>query len=155
MPITLHLPITPTFTLCDHFDWDLGDPHKDPTLFSQKLTQAVGIGSSEEIAMQIYEQVLDHVERFTVQTRTRIVRRFEDQGSDLTCLNCDSILYSSDVCRACGVSLEKLRQKYGQLNLPTEPKVEEEENVTIRQTERQKNLESMRRKLDTTLESSQ
>lgn len=151
VPITLHLQVTPTFTLRDHFDWDLGDQHKDPTVFAEKLALAVGIQCAEELSMQIYEQIVDHVERYTVQTRTRIGRRPEDQAGDLTCLNCDSILYNSDICRACGVSLEKLRQKYGQLNLPTESKGEEEEGVTVRQTERQKNLESMRRKLDSNL----
>ena len=151
VPITLLLQVTPTFTLRDHFDWDLSDQHKDPRVFAEKLTMAVGIDSAEQVSLQIYEQIMDHVERYTVQTRTRIGRRPEDQGGDLTCLNCDSILYSSDICRACGVSLEKLRQKYGQLNLPAEPKAEEEESVTIRQTERQKNLESMRRKLDSSL----
>ena len=151
VPITLHLQITPTFTLLDHFDWDLGDQHKDPRVFAEKLSLAVGVDCAEQLSMQIYEQIVDHVERYTVQTRTRIGRRPEDQVGDLTCLNCDSILYNCDKCRACGASLEKLRQKYGQLNLPAESKGEEEESVTIRQTERQKNMESVRKKLDSSL----
>lgn len=153
IPITLHVQITPTFVLRDHFDWDLGDQHKNPDLFAENLAKALGLDDPEDISRQIYEQIIDHVEKYTVQTRTRIPRRLEEHAaSNLTCLNCDSILYSNDICRACGVSLEKLRQKYGQLNiLAPEVKGDEDEGTTIRQTERQKNLENIRKKLDSSL----
>lgn len=150
VPITLHLPITPTFVIRDHFDWDLAEGYRSVELFAEKLTAAVGLKDKEEVSNQIYEQIVEHVEKYTVQQRTRTIRKPEDHTSNnVTCLNCDSILYSHDICRACGVSLEKLRQKYGQLNIVLpESRPEEEEPVTVRQTERQKNLESMRRKLD-------
>ena len=152
IPITLHVQVNPTFVIKDHFDWDLSDQHKNPDLFAEKLAAALGLTNPEEISHQIYEQIIDHVEKYTVQTRTRIPRRLEDHTTNLTCLNCDSILYSNDICRACGVSLEKLRQKYGQLNiLAPEVKGDDDEGVTVRQTERQKNLESLRRKLDSSL----
>lgn len=153
IPITLHIPITPTFTLRDRFDWDLSDPYKNPDVFAMNLSQSMGLDCAEDISHQIYEQIIDHVEKYTVQTRTRIPRRLEEHAaSNLTCLNCDSILYSNDICRACGVSLEKLRQKYGQLNiLAPEVKGDDDEGTTVRQTERQRNLENMRRKLDSSL----
>lgn len=148
VPIVLEVPVRPGLTLRDRFDWDLSDDHKSPFLFAKQLTERLGLPPAEEqrIATSILDQVIEHIEKYTVQTRTRLPRRLDDQSnSGLSCLQCGSVLYSDDICRACGVSLEKLRQKYGNLLAAADSKEPEE---AVRQTERQRTLEKSRRLQD-------
>ena len=148
VPITLNVRVRHNLVIRDRFDWDLSRPTKSPYIFAQKMGEALGLSESDqqEIADSILEQIITHIEKYTIQTRTRIPRKLEEHAANnMTCLQCDSILYSSDYCRACGVSLEKLRQKYGPLTGPQEGNGQEDEFVP-RQTERQKTLESTRRR---------
>ena len=142
VPIVLDLPIRTNLVIRDRFDWDLSDPYKNPYLFSQRLAEELNLNKKQRknIAKTIIDQIIEHIIRFTVQTRTRIPKRFEEHHN-LTCMQCDSILYTNDICRACGVSLEKLRAKYGHLiNTIDEP----EEEQAVRQTERQRTLDRRR-----------
>jgi hypothetical protein len=156
VPIVLQIKVRSDLVIQDRFDWDLGDEYKSPYIFAQKLCSKLGLGQREEqaIASSILDQIIEHIDRYTIQTRTRIPKRIEEQAANnLTCLQCDSILYSHDICRACGVSLEKLRQKYGHIAaaLGGDSKEQDEENSAPRQTERQKTLESSRRRQEPSL----
>lgn len=150
VPIVLCVKVKNDLVIRDRFDWDLGKQYRSPYLFAKGLREKLNLSDMEEanIASSIFEQLIEHIERYTIQTRTRIPKKLEEHAaSNLTCLQCNSILYSNDICRACGVSLEKLRQKYGNLNgLTQENKTVEDESHSQRQTERQRTLESSRRR---------
>jgi SNF5 / SMARCB1 / INI1/PHD-finger len=150
VPITLCVKVKENLVIRDRFDWDLSKQYRSPYSFAKGLRSALSLSESEEseICNSILEQLIDHIERYTIQTRTRIPKKLEENAANnLTCLQCNSILYSNDICRACGVSLEKLRQKYGNISgLTQENKTVEEEAHSQRQTERQRTLESSRRR---------
>lgn len=150
VPIVICVKVRPNLVIRDRFDWDLSKQYRSPCMFAKGLSQALGLEQSEEanISSAIFEQLIEHIERYTIQTRTRIPKKLEENAANnLTCLQCNSILYSNDICRACGISLEKLRQKYGNLSgLTQENKTVEDENHSQRQTERQRTLESTRRR---------
>ena len=155
VPIVLCVKVRPNLVIRDRFDWDLSKQYRSPYQFAKNMCESLGLGKAEEssIASSIFEQVIEHIERYTIQTRTRIPKKLEEHAaSNLTCLQCNSILYSNDICRACGVSLEKLRQKYGNLSgLSQENKTIEDDSHAQRQTERQRTLESSRRRLEPSL----
>jgi hypothetical protein len=155
VPIVLCIKVRPNLVIRDRFDWDLSKQYRNPFSFARGLKSALSLSDSEEnsIVASIFEQLIEHIERYTIQTRTRIPKKLEEHAaSNLTCLQCNSILYSNDICRACGVSLEKLRQKYGNLSgLAQDSKVVEDDSHNQRQTERQKTLESSRRRLEPTI----
>jgi hypothetical protein len=155
VPIVLCVKVRPNLVIRDRFDWDLSKQYRSPYVFARGLREKLGLTELEEqnIASSIFEQLIEHIERYTIQTRTRIPKKLEEHAaSNLTCLQCNSILYSNDICRACGISLEKLRQKYGNLSgLNQDSKTVEDDSHTQRQTERQKTLESSRRRLEPTV----
>ena len=152
VPIVLCVKVRPNLVIRDRFDWDLSKQYRSPYIFARGLRERLNLTEQEEqnISNSIFEQLIEHIERYTIQTRTRIPKILEEHAaSNLTCLQCNSILYSNDICRACGISLEKLRQKYGNLSgLNQDSKAIEDDSHTQRQTERQKTLESSRRRLE-------
>ena len=155
VPIVLCVKVRPNLVIRDRFDWDLSKQYRSPYIFARGLRERLNLTEQEEqnISSSIFEQLIEHIERYTIQTRTRIPKKLEEHAaSNLTCLQCNSILYSNDICRACGISLEKLRQKYGNLSgLNQDSKAIEDDSHTQRQTERQKTLESSRRRLEPTV----
>ncbi|OMJ96271.1 hypothetical protein SteCoe_250 [Stentor coeruleus] len=155
VPIVLCVKVRPNLVIRDRLDWDLSKQYRSPHSFAKGLKTFLNLTDAEEenIVVSIFEQLIEHIERYTIQTRTRIPKKLEEHAaSNLTCLQCNSILYSNDICRACGVSLEKLRQKYGNLNgLSQDSKVTEDDAHAQRQTERQKTLESTRRRQEPTV----
>lgn len=158
VPIVLNVSVRHNLIIRDRFDWDLSRQYRSPFLFAELLGESLGLTEEQKktLASSIIEQIIEHIEKYTIQTRTRIPKKLEENAaSNLTCLQCGSILYNNDICRACGVSLEKLRQKYGNLTgLTQEQKAQEEESIAPRQTERQRTLESSRRRLEPSLSGS-
>ena len=150
VPIILCVKVRDDLVIRDRFDWDLSKQYRNPYIFAKGICNSLGLSEIEEanIVNSIFEQIIEHIERYTIQTRTRIPKKLEEHAANnLTCLQCSSILYSNDICRACGVSLEKLRLKYGNLSgLAQENKVVEDETHSQRQTVRQRTLESSRRR---------
>ncbi|CAG9311048.1 unnamed protein product [Blepharisma stoltei] len=150
VPIVLNVSVRPNLIIRDRFDWDLSRQYRSPYVFVEQLGDSLGLSEDQKraLANSIIEQIIEHIEKYTIQTRTRIPKKLEENAaSNLTCLQCGSILYNNDICRACGVSLEKLRQKYGNLTgLGQESKINDEESIAPRQTERQRTLESTRRR---------
>ena len=155
VPIVLCVKIRPNLVIRDRFDWDLSKQYRNPYTFAQGLKEKLSLTDQEEqnISSCIFEQLIEHIERYTIQTRTRIPKKLEEHAANnLTCLQCNSILYSNDICRACGISLEKLRLKYGNLNgLSQDNKAVEDDSHIPRQTNRQKTLESTRRRQEPTI----
>lgn len=108
VPITISVKIREDLTIRDRFDWDLSKQYKSPYTFAQKLAEDLPLtqAQQEAIGNSIIEQIIEHIEKYTIQTRNRMPRGTEGNAANVpTCMQCNSILYGHDYCRACGVSL--------------------------------------------------
>lgn len=131
----------------DRFEWDLNDEKKSPEIFARNLVSGLEELIDADlieynytsIKNQIYDQLLEHVEKNTFFPRLRLIKKENEAASNnQLCMNCNTIIYNQDYCLNCMYVFEKKQEK----------KIIPKENIPIdknddifRQTERQRILE--------------